>query len=215
MSGKATIDRSTFDGLFCNTLDAIRHNNFGRIFKDVVGTRRGTRAVSVWATGTGPGLNEMSIDTGYTVERHGVLRFSQGEGCLELTVWFDPENDQVGTIELATKGGVAVPPEDIDDYVATVAKAFDMALRDELPPTRLVPAPTVPFRPWAKDISDRACLGMTWTSEPAALGFKLGASQPVVGNDRLFGRPGDADQNCDVAELWSQLRILIDQQNLT
>lgn len=203
MVGKAMIDRVTFDRLFRNILNAVRDNEFGRIFKDVVGANRGARAVSVFATGSGSGLNEMSIDTGYTVERNGVLRFSQGEGCLELSIYFSPENEQVGIIELATRGGVDVPLKDIDKHVAIVAQAFDLVLQDELPPARLVPAPTVPFPSWAMTLNDRTLLPLSWPLE-------LAAGQSSTACNR-----GGADhaQNGDVIELCSQLRAQADLQN--
>lgn len=205
MVGKAMIDRATFDRLFGNTLEAIRRNEFGRIFKDVVGPHRGSRAVSVWATGTGTGLNEMSIDTGYTVERNGVLRFSQGEGCLELAIYFSPEDEQVGIIELATKGGMDVPLKDVDKHVVAVAKAFDMVLRDQLPSARLVPPPTVPFPLWALTLNDRSLPPMAWPLEAAA------APQAAAANARTVA--AEHGPSGDVVELWSQLRTLIDQQN--
>ncbi|PKU24259.1 hypothetical protein CWS72_11700 [Telmatospirillum siberiense] len=200
------IDRATFDRLFGNTLNAVRSNEFGRIFKDVVGSQRGARAVSVFATGMGPGLNEMSIDTGYTVERGGELRFSQGEGCLELSIYFSPENEQVGIIELATRGGVDVPLKDVDKHVAIVAQAFDMVLRDELPPARLVPPPTVAFPVWAI-ASDRTLPPLSWPLE-------LAASQSSSTCNRSSSVPmGDHAQNAEVNELWLQLSALADQQN--
>ncbi len=209
MVDKAKIDRATFDRLFGSTLDAIRKNDFGRIFKDVVGSHRGSRAVSVWATGTGYGLNEMSIDTGYTVERNGVLRFSQGEGCLELSIYFSPDDEQVGVVELATKGGVDVPFDDIDKHVVTVAKAFDHVLRDQLPSARLVPPPTVPFPLWAMTLGDRPGLSVAWSQDLAAM-----ATPPqAVASNRANGDSADHGRGGDVAELWSQLRTLIDQQN--
>lgn len=213
MSGKVTIDRTKFEKLFGNTLEAIRKNDFGRIFKDVVGARRGSRAISVWARGTGCGLSEMSIDTGYTVERHGVLRFSQGEGALELSVCFTSEDDPVGVIEVATRGGQPVTPDEMDKHVQAVAKALDHALRDKLPPARLVPPPTVPFRLWAADSGDRPAATAPWSGEPA-LSVKLFASQQAAGQAaRLPNNGVETAQPCDVVELWSQIRTLIDQRN--
>lgn len=206
MVGKAMIDRARFDKLFGRTLGAVRENELGRIFKDAVGTHRGARAVSVFASGTGTGLNEMSIDTGYTVERSGGYRFSQGEGCLELSIYFSPENDQVGIVELATRGGVDVPLKEIDRHIEAVAQALDMVLRDELPPARLVPAPTVPFPIWAMNLNDRVMPPSTWqldhSAQPAAGGWSTAV--PAVEHHA---------QNADVIELWTQLRALSDQQN--
>jgi hypothetical protein len=194
MSGIAAIDRSTFDRLFSNTLDAIRRDNFGRIFKDLVGARPGARAVSIWATGTGVGLTEMSIDTGYTVERHGQLRFSQGEGCMELAVRFDPDNPDAGVVELATRAGQSIPAEEIDRHVAAVAAIFDCVLGGELPAARMLPRPSVPFR---RVLYDATVPFSSWGGTQGRLG--------TFGSDR--GTAGE------VAELWSQLKILIEQQN--
>lgn len=208
MVGEATINRTVFNRLFANTLDAISSNDLGRIFKDVVGSRRGSRAVSVWAKGNGVGLNEMSIDTGYTVECHGAFRFSQGEGCMELSVDFANESDSVGIIRLATRGGVAVPAAEMDKHIRAVAKALDMALRDKLPPTRLVPPPIVPYRPWAAASGDRRAYGMK-PSELVALSTKLGPVTLTASEDRPYDRHADARE---IAELFSQLRAAMDSQ---
>ena len=169
MTGMAVIDRVRFDLLFHNTLDAIQGSDLGRIFKDVMGTFRGDRAVSVWAEGAGTGLNEISIDTGYTVERNGIMRFSQGEGCLDLAVRFDSENDSCGVVELATNGGVDVPLALVDAHIVRMAKVLDLVLNDELPPASLVPPPTVPFPLWAVDLSDHLAQSMIDPLELAAL----------------------------------------------
>lgn len=115
---------------------------------------------------------------------------------MELAIRFDATGSDPGDIEVATLGGLPVSPDEVDDLVRTVAEIFESVLAGIFPSQRLLPRPTVPFRPYVGE-PDRPL--MLWDDGAVGLAERASLS-------------GEQAHRRDVVELCSQLRALVEEQ---